>query len=106
VQRPPRRRVAPELRETYNALAEGHDRTAAIARALDALDRDPLASAGAFPGDLIRRLMDLPPSLWRNEPVLYERYRSAVRAAASARRGAPPAVRRGFWRDLPARVEP
>jgi hypothetical protein len=77
----------------------------AIILTLELLERDPLASAGAFPGDLLRCLMELPARLWRGESVLYDRYRAAVRAAAMARRYAPPEVQQAFWRDLPDHVE-
>lgn len=75
-----------------------------LARALELLEDDPLLSAGAFRGDLLRRLMDVPASAWAGEPFLYRRYQAVVRRAAEARRTAPKPVCREFWRDLPARV--
>lgn len=93
-------------RVVYDALADPARRAAAVTRALDILAREPLASAGAFPGDLVRRLMDLPPAFWREHPALDVRYRAAVRAAALARRAAHESARRGFWRDLPERLGP
>ena len=99
------RRPDRERRDIYNALAEPRLRAGAVSRALDILERDPLASAGVFPGDLVRRLMELPPQVWQHEDGLYQRYRAAVRAAALARRHSASAVHRAFWRDLPARVE-
>jgi hypothetical protein len=93
-------------REVYDALSDPRRRKAAVARALDILEQEPLASAGAFPGDLIRRLMDLPPAFWRECPAFDARYRDAVRAAALERRTAADAVRLGFWRGLPERLGP
>jgi hypothetical protein len=100
----PRRRS--DCRDVYDAIADPGRRVGAVARALDILERDPLASAGAFPGDLVRRLIDLPAGFWREHPALDARYRDAVRAAALARRAADAAARRGFWRDLPERLGP
>jgi hypothetical protein len=77
----------------------------AVVLTLELLERDPLASAGAFPGDLLRGLMELPPQAWRADPALYDRFRAAIRAAAMARRHAPPDVQQAFWRDLPNRIE-
>ena len=98
-------RTAP-ARDVYNALSDPAQRAVAVGRALDILARDPLASAGAFPGDLVRRLMDLPSAFWREHPDLDTRYRNAVRAAALERRTAAEPVRRGFWRGLPERLDP
>lgn len=93
------------LRRTlFNALGAGEWQAGVLRRTIECLERDPLAAAGAFPGDLLRRLMELPPRVWVGEPALYLRYRAVLRAAALARRNAPDAVRRGFWRDLPARL--
>jgi hypothetical protein len=99
-------RTSLQRREVYDALSDPRRRSAAVALALEILEREPLASAGAFPGDLVRRLMDLPPDFWRAHPALDARYRSAVRAAALERRAAADTVRHGFWRDLPRRLGP
>jgi hypothetical protein len=92
-----------ERRAIFEALqprGTGPDRPV-LARALELLEAEPLATAGYFPGDLARRLMELPPCTWHGSPDLYSRYQAVVRAAAIARRGAPEPVRRAFWRDLP-----
>ena len=99
-------------RALFDALAPGgewttgpgQERIATLADALDLLERVPLASAGLFPGDLVRRLMDLPGEAWYGEPALYARYQAVVRAGALARRDAPEQVRQAFWRELPARL--
>ena len=101
---PPRSR--PECRDVYDAIADPGRRASAVSRALEILQREPHASAGAFPGDLVRRLIDLPSGFWREHPALDARYRDAVRAAALARRAADAPARRGFWRDLPDRLGP
>jgi hypothetical protein len=88
----------------YNALASGSSRTRALTRALELLEADPLLSAGAFRGDLLRLLMDMPASAWAEEPSLFLRYQAVVRRAAEARRAAPSPVREEFWRELPGRV--
>ena len=76
----------------------------ALLEALAVVEREPLASAGLFPGDLVRCLMDLPPRIWRVDPALYARFRDVVRGAAIARRDAPARTQRRFWTVLPARV--
>ena len=88
----------------YNALASGWNRTRALTRALELLEVDPLLSAGAFRGDLLRLLMDMPASAWTGEPSLFLRYKAVVRRAAEARRAAARPARQEFWRELPGRM--
>lgn len=78
---------------------------ATLARAIELLEREPLSSAGEFPGDLLRRLIDLPPRAWSGETELHARYRELVRTAALARRELPDEVRGAFWRTLPHHLE-
>ncbi len=94
----PRSEVFDRLRAATFAEAGVHE---AVEAALTELERDPLASAGFFPGDLIRCLMDLPARIWRGNPGLYARFRASVRGAALARRNAPPHIQRAFWSPLP-----
>lgn len=81
----------------YAALRTGADLGNAVPAALDVLDRDPLASAGYFRGDLLRALIDLPPEFWRRNRELFRRYQAAVRAGAIARRCLPREERMEFW---------
>ncbi len=77
--------------------------SAVVPTVLDILERDdPLASAGQFPGDLLRGLMEVPGHFWGRHPPMYERYRAALRAGAAARRHLPPEERLRFWRPLAA----
>jgi hypothetical protein len=94
--------VSLATRRLFDALNDANNWPGAVVAALEHLELEPLASAGYFPGDVVRRLMQLPPGFWRREPALDARYRSVVRAAALARRGLPTEVRQAFWRDLPA----
>jgi hypothetical protein len=65
--------------------------------ALELLDRDPLASGGCFRGDILRALMELPGQFWWRYQELWEKYRSALRAAALARRRLPTHEQLEFW---------
>ncbi|HEU4698659.1 MAG TPA: hypothetical protein VFS40_05730 [Gemmatimonadales bacterium] len=85
----------------FTALAEWRRRPEVVRDALELLEAAPLASAGHFRGDLLRRLMDLPSSYWARQPAQYARYRAVVRAAALLRRALPEAERHAFWGDLP-----
>ena len=67
---------------------------------LDVLETDPLASAGHFPGDLLRALIELPAEFWRHRNTSFHRYQEAVRAGAIARRGLPVSERMRFWTEL------
>lgn len=69
------------------------------ALALERLERDPLASCGATPGDLLRPLIDLEPQVWRRNPELHARYKAVLRASALARRELPPSERMRFWTE-------
>src|SRR5690348_15571561 len=75
--------------QLLQSLLHGVCLSAAVPLALDALDEDPLRSAGQFPGDLLRALMQVPGSFWTRSPQLYERYRDALRRAAAQRRQLP-----------------
>jgi hypothetical protein len=90
--------------QVFNALAAGCPRPRVLVRALALLEKNPLLSAGAFPGDLLRRLMDVPGSTWARNPLLYHRYQTIVRAAALARLRAPRVAQRAFWGELPDRL--
>jgi len=64
---------------------------------LDAIEDDPLASAGSFRGDLLRALIELPATFWHDDPESFQRYKAAVRAGAIARLELPRAERMAFW---------
>lgn len=83
--------------ELYAALQHRADLSEVVPLVLDVLERNPLASAGCFRGDLLRALIDLPAEFWRRDPVLFQRYQAAVRAGAIARRSLPSAERMDFW---------
>lgn len=85
----------------FNSLSTDRLDRGTLMTAIELLEREPLASAGEFPGDLLRRLIDLPSRVWAAEADLYPRYREVVRTAAAARRELPAAVRGSFWRALP-----
>lgn len=82
------------------SLVNGGRLTTTVPAVLDIVERDPLASAGGFGGDLLRGLMEVPGSFWTQQPQLFARYRAAVRAGALARRALPVAVRQDFWNPL------
>ena len=81
----------------FNSLSVDRLDRGALTAAIELLEREPLASAGEFPGDLLRRLIDLPPRVWAAQGDLHQRFR----AAAAARRGLPAAARGTFWQALP-----
>ena len=86
--------------ELLEALVNGWCLSAAVPIALDVVERDPLASGGCFPGDLVRGLMEVPGGFWGRYPRLYDRYLAALRASAMARRRLPPEQRMTFWNAL------
>jgi hypothetical protein len=88
--------------ELLEALVRGLCLSAVVPVALDAVERAPLASAGCFPGDVLRGLMEVPGGFWARHPRLYDRYRSALRAGAAARRQLPRDQRMTFWAALDA----
>ena len=96
---------SPWVRRLYNALGAQWPDRAHIVSTIELLEREPLACAGEFPGDLLRRLIDLPAGVWAREHDLHPRYREIVRVAALARRGLPEKERGSFWRALPERLE-
>ena len=87
-------------REVLAALVAGAELSAAVPLALDLVERDPLLSAGRFPGDLLRGLMAVPGQLWGRHPWMYERYQAALRAGAVLRRHLPLEQRMAFWDAL------
>jgi len=92
-------------RRLFNALGSDRVERAVLLRTIELLESDPLDSAGEFPGDLLRRLMDLPSHAWTGEAELHARYREVIRAAALARRGLPENERGAFWRTLPNHLD-
>ncbi|MDF1506085.1 hypothetical protein [Roseisolibacter sp. H3M3-2] len=90
-------RVHPEL---LAAVVAGRSLGAVVPRLLDLAERDPLASAGRFPSDVVRGLMEVPGSFWGRHPDLYARYQAALRASAAARRRLPADARLAFWGPL------
>jgi hypothetical protein len=83
--------------ELYAALRSGAELGTAVPAVLDILERDPLASAGYFRGDLLRALIDLTPDFWRRNRELFRRYQGTIRAGAIARRSLPCEERMEFW---------
>jgi hypothetical protein len=83
------------------ALLQSSRLRATVPAALAVVERDPLASAGHFAGDLLRGLMEVPGSFWVRRPLLFARYRAALRACAVQRRSLPPEQRLDFWGPLP-----
>lgn len=71
-----------------------------VPKVLDVLERDPLASAGCFRGDLLRALIELPAEVWQRDPVSFQRYKAAVRAGAVARLSLPRSERMAFWTNV------
>jgi CDI immunity proteins len=86
------------------ALVSSSRLSSAVAPAIEMVERDPLASAGCFRGDLLRGLMEVPGSFWRRAPDLYDRYRRALRAGAALRRRMPQQERMEFWSALDRRT--
>lgn len=83
-------------------LLDGSDLPAIVPVALAVIERDPLATGGSFPGDLVRALMEISGHFWSRNPRLYERYVRALRASAIARRALPREERMVFWSALRA----
>ena len=86
--------------ELLVSLVQGIGLDVAVPAALDLVGEDPLHSAGRFPGDVLRALMEVPGSYWTRHPLLYDRYRSALRTGAALRRTLPPGRRFEFWAPL------
>ncbi len=85
--------------DLLHALDSGTALHDVVPMVLDVLERDPLASAGYFRGDMLRALIELPSDFWRHEPSLFKLYQAVVRAGAIARRALPTAERMAFWTD-------
>ena len=86
--------------ELLTCLVRGLHLMAVVPVTLAIVERDPLACAGCFPGDLVRGLMEVPGGFWGRQPRMYERYVRALRASAAARRALPRAERMEFWSPL------
>lgn len=88
------------LPQLLRELLQGSNLMAAVPLTLAVVERDPMATAGCFAGDLVRGLMEVPGSFWGPHPRLYERYVRALRASAAARRLLPRDQRMDFWSIL------
>jgi len=97
------RRADPDI---VIALVRGRALATAVPDALALVERFPLASAGWFAGDVLRGLMEVPGGFWGRHPDLYDRYRTALRAGAEARRRLPAGERMVFWSALDVSVVP
>ena len=97
---PSRHRPTSPHDDPLAALVNGRRLASVVPAVLDIVEKDPLASAGAFRGDLLRALMEVPGSFWSRHPALFNRYRAAVRAGAMARMRLPPELRAEFWNAL------
>ncbi len=86
--------------ELLTSLINGWRLPIVVPAVLEIVEREPLASAGGFGGDLLRGLMEVPGSFWSQHHRLFARYRAAVRAGALARRALPPGLRSEFWNPL------
>jgi hypothetical protein len=93
--------VNASLAELLRALVNGWYLSAVVPIALARVERDPLANAGCFDGDLMRGLMEVPGAFWGRHPRLYDRYREALRQSAALRRRMAPEDRMRFWSPLP-----
>lgn len=89
-----------EGHELLVTLVQGISLESAVPAALELVEQDPLVSAGQFPGDVLRALMEVPGRFWGRCPQLFDRYREALRAGAARRRGLPPDRRFEFWSPL------
>ena len=90
--------------ELLDALVSGSCPSMVVPRVLDLTERDPFASGGSFPGDLVRGLMTVPGGFWGRHPGLYLRYTTVLRASAAARRHLRPEERMVFWTPLEPRT--
>ena len=97
---PSRQPPASPYHDLLISLVNGWRLSSAVPAVLEIVEKDPLASAGTFRGDLLRALMEVPGSFWSRHPTLFSRYRDAVRAGAMARRALPPDLRAEFWNAL------
>jgi hypothetical protein len=86
--------------ELLVSLVQGVDLDVVVPAAVDLVSEDPLHTAGRFPGDVLRALMEVPGGYWTRHPQLYDRYRTALRAGAALRRTLPPDRRFEFWAPL------
>ena len=86
--------------ELLVTLVQGIALESAVPAALELVEQDPLVSAGQFPGDVLRALMEVPGRFWGHCPQLFDRYREALRAGAARRRTLPPDRRFEFWSPL------
>ncbi|HEX6597711.1 MAG TPA: contact-dependent growth inhibition system immunity protein [Gemmatimonadaceae bacterium] len=88
------------LAELLGALVNGWCLGAVVPMALTCVERNPLANAGQFDGDLMRGLMEVPGPFWGRHPRLYDRYREALRRSAALRRRMSVEERMKFWSPL------
>lgn len=86
--------------DLLTALVRGTDLPAVVPATLSILEYDPIASAGHFPGDLLRALMRVGGRYWTAHPGEYDRYRAALRSAALLRRGKIEPANMEFWTPL------
>lgn len=86
--------------ELLAALLTGRCLGDVVSVTLDVVERDPHATGGCFPGDLLRGLMQIPGGTWARHPQLYDRYRRVLRASATARRHMTIDARMAFWTPL------
>ena len=92
--------MAPPYHDLLVALMQGSSLDAVVPAALDLVAQDPLVSAGHFRGDVLRGLMEVPGGFWGQHPLLFDRYREALRAGAIQRRALPSDERLDFWRPI------
>ena len=92
----------PPEADLFRALLLRADLDQVVPSVIERLERDPLASAGYFHGDLLRALIELPADFWRKRVELFSRYQTVVRAGAVARRSLPATERLEFWTDVNA----
>lgn len=97
--------IASSLLEVLTALLRGTCLSVVVPIALARVERDPLVHAAHFSGDLMRGLMEVPGAFWGRHPLLFDRYREALRRSAAHRRRLPPEERMRFWSPLPRAPE-
>jgi hypothetical protein len=86
--------------ELLKALIDGSCLAATVPMTLTIVERDPMASAGYFEGDLLRGLMEVHGHFWTRYPRLYDRYLALVRRGALMRRGKPAEESMRFWTTI------
>ena len=94
--------IARSLGDVFVALLRGASLHVVVPIALARVEREPLARARDFDGDLLRGLMEVPGRFWVQHPRLYDRYREVIRRSAALRPQLPPEERMQFWSALSA----